>query len=606
MYGPGTETLVEDEDAQPLEEPLVARVVRPRFEVLERDALPSHAPPAFLAALLAAPQLARHCAVVGGLHAGKTSLVDVLLGETHTLRSVPRPDGAPARFTDTRVDEQARAVSLKAVPLSLVVPSSSGKHFLLNVVDAPGHTDFCDELAASLRLADGVLLVVDCAEGPGLGTERALAAACAEGLPVCLLLNKLDRLVVELKLPPQDAYHKLRAVLDELNGLLAAAAPGAPAFDPAAGNVAFASTRYGWSFTLDSFAATHVAVQLGDGGGGGPAAGLAPRLAPRLWGDWFYHPADRALRRVPPAGGGSRSFVSFVLEPLYKLHAACLGEPPEALAATLAHLGVALPRPTLTADPGPLLRAACGAFFGPSVGLVDMLLRGVPPAREAGAAKARRCYAGPQDGPAARAMATADAGAPLCAFVAKLVPSADGARFDALVRVMAGTLRVGDAVRVLGEGFSQQDEEDSGDATVTALWVLQARFRLPIAAAPAGAWVLVAGVDGPISKTATLVAPREEAPAVFAPLLFRTTACVKVAVEPLAPADLPKLVAGLRAVAKSYPAAVARVEARAGQEGRWAVVCSRLSALLRSPHSTPCRSPASTRCAARASCTWTA
>ena len=58
-----------------------------------------------------------------------------------------------------------------------------------------GHTNFSDELAASLRLSDGVLLVVDAVEGVMVGTERAVKAAAAEGLPICLLVSKMDRCV---------------------------------------------------------------------------------------------------------------------------------------------------------------------------------------------------------------------------------------------------------------------------------------------------------------------------------------------------------------------------------------------------------------------------
>jgi len=142
------------------------------------------------------------------------------------------------------------------------------------------------------------------------------------------------------------------------------------------------------------------------------------------------------------------------------------------------------------------------------------------------------------------------------------VPRPDASAFDALVRVMAGTLRVGDQLRVLGEAFSADDDEDSALVTVTEIWIPQARRRQAVGAATAGMVVLVGGIDGPIGKTATLVPALQavEECAIFAPLRFNTVSCIKIATEPLNPADLPKLVAGLRAVSKSYPAAVTKVE----------------------------------------------
>jgi U5 small nuclear ribonucleoprotein component len=112
------------------------------------------------------------------------------------------------------------------------------------------------QMTAALRLADGVLLVVDAAEGVMLGTEKAIKQALAEGLAITLLVNKVDRLILELKLPPTDAYFKLRHTIDEVNALITANAGGAnvPLMSPTAGNVAFSAGLYGWSFTLQSFA----------------------------------------------------------------------------------------------------------------------------------------------------------------------------------------------------------------------------------------------------------------------------------------------------------------------------------------------------------------
>lgn len=84
------------------------------------------------------------------------------------------------RYTDTRVDEQEREMSVKAMPMSLVHQGASGKSYLLNLVDAPGHVNFSDEMTAALRLADAALLVVDAVEGVALNTERAIRHAAAE------------------------------------------------------------------------------------------------------------------------------------------------------------------------------------------------------------------------------------------------------------------------------------------------------------------------------------------------------------------------------------------------------------------------------------------
>jgi len=63
------------------------------------------------------------------------------------------------RYTDSRVDEQARQLSVKSCPVSLVLPNTSGKHYLMNLIDCPGHVNFSDECSAGMRGADGVVLV---------------------------------------------------------------------------------------------------------------------------------------------------------------------------------------------------------------------------------------------------------------------------------------------------------------------------------------------------------------------------------------------------------------------------------------------------------------
>ena len=69
------------------------------------------------------------------------------------------------RFTDTLFTEQERGVSMKAQPITLVLPDTRGKSFLCNIMDTPGHVNFSDEVTASFRLSDGGVIFVDAAEG---------------------------------------------------------------------------------------------------------------------------------------------------------------------------------------------------------------------------------------------------------------------------------------------------------------------------------------------------------------------------------------------------------------------------------------------------------
>lgn len=122
-------------------------------------------------------------------------------------------------------------------------------------VSLKGHINFSDEVTSSMRISDGIVLFIDAAEGVGhffdrlfcsqlwiisthrnhlsclwyepvfvsqmmLNAERLLKHAVQERMAITICINKVDRLIVELKLPPTDAYYKLRHIVDEVNALL--------------------------------------------------------------------------------------------------------------------------------------------------------------------------------------------------------------------------------------------------------------------------------------------------------------------------------------------------------------------------------------------------
>jgi U5 small nuclear ribonucleoprotein component len=103
--------------------------------------------------------------------------------------------------------------------MSLVLSTTRGKSHLVNLIDTPGHVNFVDEVASITRLVDGVLLVVD--EGVMSNTEEIIKHAMQERLPIVLVLNKMDRLILELRLPPSEAFFKIKHSIEEVNTIIA-------------------------------------------------------------------------------------------------------------------------------------------------------------------------------------------------------------------------------------------------------------------------------------------------------------------------------------------------------------------------------------------------
>ncbi|EFY87372.1 putative ribosomal elongation factor EF-2 [Metarhizium acridum CQMa 102] len=562
VYGEDVETRVEEEDAQPLSEPIIAPVEQKKFNIEEADLPPVFFDRKFMTDLMNFPEQTRNVALAGHLHHGKTSFMDMLVLETHDIaekldKRSGRKRDEKLRYTDVHILERERGISIKSSPMSLVLQSAKGKSHLVNLVDTPGHVNFVDEVAVAFRLVDGICLVVDVVEGVQVNTEQIIKHAVLEDIPLTLIINKMDRLILELKLPPKDAYFKLKHVVEEVNTVITNAMPTKASekrISPEKGNVLFSCTDLGWCFTLQSFAKMYTDT-YGDIN--------ADEFARRLWGDVYFNPKKRSFTRKPVEDRAARSFVHFVLEPIYKLFTQSISAAPEDLKLVLASLNIQLKPAQYRADAKDILKAVCQQFFGPSTAFVDMIVRHVPSPTEGAQRLLERAYTGPLDTKVAGSMKACDQDGPLVIHVTKLFNTSDAKSFYSFGRVLSGTARPGMSVRVLGEGYSLDDEEDMTTATLGQVFIGETRYNIPTDGVPAGNLVLVSGVDNSIVKSATIVAPKfedAEDAYIFKPVTHFTESVLKVAVEPINPSELPKMLDGLRKVQKSYPLIDTKVE----------------------------------------------
>lgn len=112
---------------------------------------------------------------------------------------------------DSRKDEQERGITMKSSAIALLHNIGTSE-YLINLIDSPGHVDFSSEVSTAVRLCDGAIVVVDVVEGVCPQTKVALHQAWFENIKPILVLNKIDRFILELKLSPLDAYVKLTQV----------------------------------------------------------------------------------------------------------------------------------------------------------------------------------------------------------------------------------------------------------------------------------------------------------------------------------------------------------------------------------------------------------
>lgn len=550
VYGPDVETIVQDEDTQPLSEPIIAPVKNRKFVISEKDTPATFYDKQFLVDMLDHPELIRSVSLVGHLHHGKTLFMDSIVKVSHNVKWDPNKY---VKYTDVHPVERARELSIKSMPMSFILPDKRGKSHLFNVMDTPGHVNFVDEVTASLRISDGAVLVVDAVEGVMVQTDRLIKQIVLEGIPMVVVINKVDRLILELKLPPNDAYFKLKHTIDEINSLIRTYHSGSnpPLIHPQLGNVCFASGMMDWCFSLQSYAKMYcdqyeLEINPDD-------------FAKRLWGDVYFHENTRTFKKKGDSSSSKRTFVQFVLEPLYKLFSQVIGENEQTLKATLDSMGISLKPSQYTMDVKPLLRIVIPQFVGGIQGFVDMCINHIQPPTKASKQKVEKIYTGPLDSIIAQSMSSCDSTGPLVIHIIKLYPS-DALTFDAFGRIMSGTIKVGQKVKVLGESYSPDDEEDMTEQYVSKLWIYESRYRIEVDEASAGNWILIGGVDTSIVKTATIVSFDEEEHYICSPLKFPTASIIKIAIEPVNPSELPKMLDGLRKINKTYPLVSTKVE----------------------------------------------
>ena len=126
----------------------------------------------------------RNIAIIAHVDHGKTTLVDAMLTQTHSVKS----DSSADLIMDNMDLERERGITIKAKNASLMY-----KDIKINIVDTPGHADFGGEVERTLQMADGVLLLVDAKEGPMPQTKFVLKKALALGLKAIVVINKIDK-----------------------------------------------------------------------------------------------------------------------------------------------------------------------------------------------------------------------------------------------------------------------------------------------------------------------------------------------------------------------------------------------------------------------------
>ena len=209
--------------------------------------------------LMDKPEQIRNMAIAAHIDHGKTTLSDNLLAGAGMISK----DLAGKQLAmDTHEDEQERGITINAANVSMT-HNYKGTDYLINLIDTPGHVDFGGDVTRAMRAVDGALVVVDAVEGAMPQTETVLRQALREGVKPALFVNKVDRLINELREGPQEMQERLGVVINSVNEIIRGIAPEKYANEGwrvsvEDGTVAFGSALYNWAVSLPSMQETGI------------------------------------------------------------------------------------------------------------------------------------------------------------------------------------------------------------------------------------------------------------------------------------------------------------------------------------------------------------
>ncbi|KAB8234526.1 GTPase RIA1 [Aspergillus alliaceus] len=320
------------------------------------------------------PDDIRNICILAHVDHGKTSLTDSLIATNGIIS--PKLAGK-IRYLDSRPDEQLRGITMESSAISLFfsmmrrpAPDAApvAKEYLINLIDSPGHIDFSSEVSTASRLCDGAIVLVDAVEGVCSQTVTVLRQTWVEQLKPILVINKIDRLVTELKMSPSEAYLHMSKLLEQVNAVIGSFYQGermeedlqwrermeeranAAAekdrtkkqtqddestqgsidtaeyverddedlyFAPEKNNVIFCSAIDGWAFTVRQFAAIYE-----------KKLGIKRSILEKvLWGDYYLDPkTKRVLGQKHLKGRALKPmFVQLVLDSIWAAYEATTG-----------------------------------------------------------------------------------------------------------------------------------------------------------------------------------------------------------------------------------------------------------------------------------------
>jgi len=200
--------------------------------------------------LMRKPEKIRNIGIVAHIDHGKTTMTDSLLAGAGMISEEL---AGKLLVMDFHEDEKARGITIDSANVNMI-HNVDNEDYLINLIDTPGHVDFSGEVTRAMRACDGAVVVVCAAEGMMPQTETVLRQALRERVKPVLFINKVDRLIKELKVSPEEMQRRFIKIIESVNNYIKNIAP--PELKEkwyvsvSEGSVAFGSAKDKWAVSF--------------------------------------------------------------------------------------------------------------------------------------------------------------------------------------------------------------------------------------------------------------------------------------------------------------------------------------------------------------------
>jgi len=490
-------------------------------------------------------QQVRNITIAAHVDHGKTTLSDNLICAAGKLSAHKAGKACVldvGEAAERGITIESTAITLRYEDLGLTV----------NLIDSPGHVEFNSQVTTALRITDGAVVVVDVLEGCCVQTETVLRQALAERLKPILVLNKADRLILELQFTADQIYAQCIKVIGEINTIIEQCQdPSLPCMQVSLedGTVCIGSGYYGWMTNISTVADLYVS----------PSDDQTKR--------------DAVLKKLSPGANFASNFSRLVLAPIMHLHQLVMRDAasPEAVNAALNKVGKKLERSDFSiVSNRDLLRVTMRNFMPAATTLLRMIMTKLPSPQEAQRYRTKVLYPLPTsrneegedseteitDAPPEsstvdqvfNAIQSCDPNGPCVMYVSKLVPI--GKLLMALGRVFSGTVRPGMTVRVMA-AENAHDPSAWTEARIQRVVQTEGHSISSLSEALAGSVCGLVGIDDCLTRSGTVTTSVNCRP--LAAMNFTVSPVVRVAIRAENPTGASRLAHGLQVLIKNDP-----------------------------------------------------